>query len=119
MKTHVYTFNCEMRRQTGGGAIGLEMTGEIAGVFMIWWDRQLKQRLEDESVTVLMYKRYVDDINVVVKAKKDKIDKKIIERIKGIGDQIHKSIKLEADYPFNHENEKNTHTRFEGVGERK
>ena len=32
---HVYKVNGENKQQTEGGAIGLEMTGEIAGVFML------------------------------------------------------------------------------------
>ena len=41
MRTHVYKFAGETRAQTKGGAIGLELTGEIAGVFMAWWDREM------------------------------------------------------------------------------
>ena len=88
--------------QMNGGAIGLEMTGEIAGVFMMWWDKQLRERLDEEGIDVCMYKRYVDDINVVVKTPSLTSDRDVINRIREIGDNIHKSIKLEADYPSNH-----------------
>ena len=102
MSAHVYKFNGEIRKQMNGGAIGLEMTGEIAGVFMMWWDRQLRERLVEEGMNVCLYKRYVDDINIVVKTSNQECDRNVIERIKEIGDQIHTSIKLEADYPSNH-----------------
>ena len=35
---------------------------------MIWWDRQLKEKLT--CLGVRMYKRYVDDINIAVGAAK-------------------------------------------------
>ena len=35
MKNHVYKFNNEMLLQRKGGAIGLELTGVIAQVFMV------------------------------------------------------------------------------------
>ena len=46
MSAHVYKFNGEIRKQMNGGAIGLEMTGEIAGVFMMWWDRIIGMNLK-------------------------------------------------------------------------
>ena len=30
---------------------------------MLWWDKEMKKRLEEIGLTLLMYKRYVDDIN--------------------------------------------------------
>ena len=66
MKTHVYKFAGEIKSQNQGGAIGLELTGEIAGVFMGWCDKEMKKRMSDENVNVLLYKRYVDDINMVI-----------------------------------------------------
>lgn len=49
-----------------------------------------------------MYMRYVDDINVVVKTSSLTSDKEEINRIREMGDEIHESIKLEADCPSNH-----------------
>ena len=40
MKNHVYNFNNELRKQKEGGAIGMDITGELAKVFMTWWDKQ-------------------------------------------------------------------------------
>ena len=67
MNNHVYRFaNC-IRHQQKGGPIGLELTGNISQVFMIWWDRTLKLRLNSLGIMAYMYKRYVDDINLAVK----------------------------------------------------
>ena len=32
---------------------------------MMWWDKEMKKRLEAIGLTPLMYQRYVDDINTV------------------------------------------------------
>ena len=42
LKTHVYEFAGEIRRQKKGGPIGMELTGVVAQIFMVWWDKQLE-----------------------------------------------------------------------------
>ena len=42
----------------------MNLTGTIAQVFMLWWDGKFKERLLEFGVKVLLYKRYVDDINI-------------------------------------------------------
>ena len=106
MEAHVYKFDGKIRKQKKGGAIGLEMTGELAGVFMMWWDRRMRESLREEEINVLMYKRYVDDINIVLKTSEDEREKDIMEKVKSIGDKIHRSIQLEADYPDRYEDKK-------------
>ena len=64
MKNHIYSFKNTLRKQTSGGPIGLELTGDLAQVFMNWWDKQLKSRLMKENITLQIYKRFVDDINI-------------------------------------------------------
>ena len=36
------------------------MTDELAGIFMMWWDKKMKEKLMEEGVNVQLYKRYVD-----------------------------------------------------------
>ena len=55
-----------VRKQAKGGAIGLELTGVLAQIFMVWWDREFTARVERLGIPLYMYKRYVDDINVIV-----------------------------------------------------
>ena len=50
LKTHTYEFAGELKLQKKGGPIGMELTGVVAQVFMVWWDRQLKQKLEEINV---------------------------------------------------------------------
>ena len=98
MKTHVYKFAGETRTQKQGGAIGLELTGEIAGIFMSWWDDQMRMKLEQNNIKTVMYKRYVDDINLIVEVDEGTEDRELWNKIREIGDSIHESIQLEADY---------------------
>ena len=61
----MYEFDSGIKRQTKGGAIGLELTGDLAQIFMNWYDRQMNRKLEEKGVEVLLYQRYVDDINMI------------------------------------------------------
>ena len=45
VKNHVYNFNGELRKQTEGGAIGMDITGDTVKIFMTLWDKQLLHRL--------------------------------------------------------------------------
>ena len=36
MKNQVYNFDNELRKQHEGGAIGLELTGLLARIYMVW-----------------------------------------------------------------------------------
>ena len=63
MKNHVYQFDKQIKKQSRGGPIGLELTGHIAQVFMIWWDNRIRKDLTNAGVNILLYKRYVDDVN--------------------------------------------------------
>ena len=44
------------------------MTGELGVVFMSWWDKQFLEKLRRIGIETLLYKRYVDDINIVMVA---------------------------------------------------
>ena len=134
MKNHIYEFKNTLRKQTSGGPIGLELTGDLAQVFMNWWDRQMKMRLMKENIILQLYKRYVDDINVAAtnnmkqitnkddgkgklneqrnqhtrdeKRERKEEEEKMMNKIKDIGNSIHHSIQLEVDYPSLHEDNK-------------
>ena len=122
MKNHVYNFNGELRKQKEGGAIGIDITGEIAKIFMTWWDKQLLLRLNELNINPFLYKRYVDDISNGVHAIEEGYeyveggfnrleegemnniprDQRTFDIIRKIGDDIHKSIQLTADVPSNY-----------------
>ena len=106
MNTHVYKFAGEIKAQKQGGAIGLELTGEIAGVFMSWWDKEMRKKMNENNIEVVLYKRYVDDINMVIEMNEEEKEDEVWRMIRETGNQIHESIQLEADHPSNHEDQK-------------
>ena len=69
MKSYMYRFNDDIYLQKGGGPIGLELTGAIARVFMLWWDDQFMKRLQEATAqldwNLYFYMRYVDDCNCI------------------------------------------------------
>ena len=84
---------------------------------MTWWDKKVKTLIIEIGYKIYMYKRYVDDINVILsKENEDEVeisnnnielgDMKIMNDVKSIGNRIHQSIKLEIDYPSAHEDKK-------------
>ena len=128
MRNHIYKCDDAIKKQTKGGPIGLELTGELASIFMTWWDKELLRKLEEIGVEVLMYKRYIDDINVIFVAPDSNQEFIINEegqgelvrneaRTKGkeengmeilqkVGNTIHSSIKVKTDYPSAHSDNK-------------
>ncbi|KAL8613584.1 hypothetical protein ACOMHN_022003 [Nucella lapillus] len=129
MKNHVYKFNNTVKKQSQGGPIGLELTGELAAIFMMWWDRELLRRVHMLGLEVALYKRYVDDINLVVKTPREKKklaksrngdyrlemdhnppetrdDVSYVSIVQEVGNGIHPSIQLEMDCPSLHNDQK-------------
>ena len=115
MKNHIYQFDNKIHKQEEGGAIGVELTGELAQIFMIWWTKQFQDKTTEEKVQIHLYKRYVDDINLMTNIPNEvnirggtpeEKEKGTAELVKRIGDMIHKSIVLETDCPSNHPDKK-------------
>ena len=111
MKNHMYEFDGSIRKQMKGGSIGLELTGTIAQIFMMWYDKKIIEGLEAVGMKPLMYKRYVDDINValprpmnVTEGMED--DEAAMYILQQVGNGIHRSIQLEIEYPSKSEDKK-------------
>ena len=66
MRNHIYTFGGEIWVQTEGGAIGLRLTGEVAGCEMDHWFDLMSERLKRNKVIIHLMEKYVDDINTVL-----------------------------------------------------
>ena len=47
MSNHLYQFDGKVYMQNDGGPIGLEMTGVLARLVMLWWDREYLGRLKN------------------------------------------------------------------------
>ena len=128
LNTHAYEFAGEIRKQTSGGPIGMEITGVVAQVFMVWWDRRLRERLDVINIQLPLHKRYVDDTNLA--AQKTEIgarydgerlqfteesriedeglqdDERTMLLIQSVANSIHHSIRHTIDFPSNHEDRK-------------
>ena len=108
LKNHIFRFNDQIRKQTNGGAIGVKAAGDIAALFMVWWDKTFKQKVTEE---LKLYSRYVDDEHVVCETLPEsetnagqQEDERTMKRLQEVGNSIHPSIQLTVDYPSNHEN---------------
>ena len=66
MKNHTYRFDGKIYKQKDGGPIGDEMSQAVARLVMIWYDEKFAKRCEEEGVKIILYKRYVDDTNMIV-----------------------------------------------------
>ena len=118
MKNHIYEFDNKIYKQKEGGAIGVELTGTMAQIFMVWWDKRFQEISKEElQLEIIFYKRYVDDINVIVKIPEGRenaettnnvgeIERNVMEIVKDIGNQIHNSIEIEVDYPSKYSDKK-------------
>ena len=124
LQSHTYEFAGILKRQREGGPIGLELTGVVAQVFMVWWDRQLIERLNKINVKLKMHQRYVDDSNVAGKAtpigarydgerlvineatiaEDEGIpnDERTMRLLQQVASYIHPSIRLTIDCPSRH-----------------
>ena len=68
MKNHFYTIGDEIRRQTEGGSIGSDLTGEAARLYMLQWDKAFLDILKITGLKLDLYSRYVDDMVLVTRA---------------------------------------------------
>ena len=79
---------------------------------MTWWDKELLKKLREVGIDPILYKRYVDDIVMIVMkiiGENEEIheaDERTIERIGEIGESIHSSIKLTKEVPLENEDKK-------------
>ena len=67
MTNHVYAVGDDFYLQASGGPIGLELTGVLARVLMKNWDKRFLKAVADAGLVIMMYGRYVDDINQIAK----------------------------------------------------
>ena len=126
MTKHFYAVGDIIRKQTDGGPIGLQLTGAIARVVMLWWDEKFLEVASTAGVGIDMYERFVDDSNLVSETieagwgfcketgrlafVEDKVaedssmeeDKRTSLVIKDIANSVHPMIQMEEDYQSNH-----------------
>ena len=54
MKNHVYEFDNKIHKQNKGGAIGVELTGDLTKVFMVWWTKQFLSKMSDQEIGIFI-----------------------------------------------------------------
>ena len=124
LETHTYDFAGVTRRQTKGGAIGMELTGVLAQIFMVWWDRQFTLKLSLIEIRLKIHERYIDDSNLATKQTEkgarydgEKVviteesrnedaeipdDERTMKFLQSVANSIHPSIRMTIDYPSKH-----------------
>ena len=110
MKT-IFRFNDEIRKQASGGAIGVKAAGDIASLFMCWWDKEFLRKVNEILKELNLYLRYVDDEYIICEVipenegnRDQGKDERTMKELQRIGNQIHPSIQVTVDYPSNNPN---------------
>ena len=68
---HLYQYDNKVYRQLFEGAIGLRVTQVVARIVMNRWDKEFMDKMgqENNRWDLRMYKRYMDDANLIVKVR--------------------------------------------------
>ena len=106
MSNHTFMLGDDIYLQSDGGPIGLEFTGAIARVVMMYWDFLYLEKVAAAGLLLLLYLRYVDDSNQAVKVSDDETIEEVVDKLKEIANSILPGIKMEVDVPSNHEDDK-------------
>ena len=108
LSLHDYTFNGKIFRQEKGGAIGLDLVGVVSSIYMDEWDNRLIEILQKENIEPKVYKRYVDDINLILRIinNTSSEEKSVMEYVQKQANQIDKNIQVTYDYSKNYEDGK-------------
>ena len=99
----------------------MELTGVVAQIFMVWWDREFKKKLEEAGIQLKLHERYVDDTNLAgeqtepgARYENDVItvteearsedeglpaDERTMKVLQSIANSVHHSIRMTVDYP--------------------
>ena len=120
MENNVYKFGDGFRIQSEGGAIGVRATGDVAKAVMVGWDVKFNKQLERLLARPLLYRRYIDDQNLLIEsvkggmrfdteagemvqdqAKDDmrSVEERTMETVRAIGDSVDPMIQLTVDFP--------------------
>ena len=111
LKNHIFRFKDEIRKQANGGAIGVKAAGDIASLFMCWWDKAFIEKINEELKDLNLYLRYVDDEYVICEIipendenRGQAPDERTMKKLQEIGNNIHPSIQVTVDFPSNNQN---------------
>ena len=81
------------------------MAGDVANLFMCWWNKEFLRSVASHGIKLQLYSRYVDDIEIAaVKPNESSTDETTMLRLQEIANEIHPSIQITIDFPSNHPN---------------
>ena len=128
MSNHFYMLGGEVKRQARGAGTGLRLSEALGRVYGLDWDKKLVRKLENLGWKPDMIKRYVDDLNAILRVvkpgtrynhaeekleivedqiendnekEKDEITMKVFGEV---ANSIDPDIQVEMDFPSKHEN---------------
>ena len=111
LKNHIFRFNDEVKKQANGGAIGVKAAGDIATLFMAWWDKAFLEKVNEILKGMNLYLRYVDDEYVICEIipenednHEQEPDERTMKKLQEIANGIHPSIQVTVDFPSNNPN---------------
>ena len=107
---HDYRFDGQMYQQNEGGSIGLDLTGVVSDIYMSEWDKVLVSKMRVVSLIPEVYKRYKDDINLIVDTdavygiETDSVEKNenTMRDIKALAETIDPNLKVTTDTTNRH-----------------
>ena len=124
MGNHYFKIGGKIYKQTDGGSIGLDLTVELASIYMTLWDERFLKKCKNLGIKIDLYTRYVDDVVIVCPSINkgwcfDKITKvmkfdpvyqnldyeddfRTITILCEIANSLDPYIKMEGDCPSNH-----------------
>ena len=99
---HTYMVGDDIYLQTTGSPIGLDISSPISRAVMMLFDKLFLKKLREEGMTASQYKRYVDDINAIIRRLEGQSTSDLVQRLKEIADSVLEGIEVEIDLPENH-----------------
>ena len=66
MKNHCYQFDGKLYQQQAGAPIGLKLSGILARLVMLKFDKLYIEKLRNLKIDIVLYQRYIDDLNMAL-----------------------------------------------------
>ena len=85
---HTYMVGDQVYLQTTGSPIGLDISSPISRAVMMLFDKLFLEKLREGGMTVSQYKRYVDDINAIIKRLEGQSTSDLVLKLKEIADSV-------------------------------
>ena len=124
MQNHVYKFDNQIKVQKDGGSIGVTLTGVLSEIKMLKWCHKFRNTCDNIGIQIDLEDRFVDDITLILeetkpglklisgqlvhcedKFKEDieiKADKRTMDIVQLVANQIDENIKVTYDVPSNY-----------------